>query len=131
MRSFPELGLNVFVAATYRYSGTNFDGYRIGDEIVASSGCKYSMSEYFAAVMLLRSRFALQDYANRRTLSATGGTYHDIMPAIVYVDGPSHFRAFAQLPLYRNVRGIQLTLSYLLGIEYSYTIDFGPSFSVE
>ncbi len=124
MRSFPAEGLRFFASTTYRYSGTNFDGYRIGDEFVVGLGGEYELNEHFDGSLFLRSRFASQDYANRRTLSATGGTYHDFMPSLSYSDGPSHMRVFGQLPIYRNVRGIQLTLSYLLGIEYSFTFDF-------
>lgn len=123
MRAFPAQGLRLVASGTYRYAGTNFDGYRIGDEIVTGLGVEYTLSESFAGVLLLRSRFASQDYASRRILFATGGTYHDLMPSLSYVDGPSRVRAFAQLPVYRNVRGIQLTVAYLLGVEFSYTFD--------
>jgi hypothetical protein len=124
MRSFPEQGIRFFATTTYRYAGTNFDGYRIGDEIIVGLGGEYSFDEHFGASLFLRSRFARQDFANRRTLDATGGTYHDMMPSISYAEGRSHVRIFSQLPIYRNVRGIQLTLAYLLGIDYSYSIDF-------
>jgi hypothetical protein len=123
MRSFPAQGIRLLASGTYRYPGTNFDGYRIGNEWVMGIGVEYTLSENFAGSLLVRSRFASQDYANRRILSATGGTYHDLMPAISYADGPAHVRAFGQLPLYRNVRGIQLTVAYLLGVEFSYTFD--------
>ncbi len=123
MRSFPARGLRLFGSAMYRYSGANFDGYRIGDEYTIALGGDYALNENFGVALQLRSRFAMQDYANRRTLSATGGSYHDLMSSIAYTDGPSHARVFGQLPVYRNVRGIQLTVSYLLGIEYGYTFD--------
>lgn len=127
MRSFPERGLRFSGSATYRYSGANFDGYRIGDEYNITLGGDYALNEHFGVSLHLRSRFAMQDYANRRTLSATGGSYHDLMPSLSYADGPSHARVFSQLPIYRNVRGIQLTVSYLLGIEYGFTFDFSST----
>lgn len=124
MRSFPEQSIHLFATATYRYAGTNLDAYRIGDELVVGIGAEYSIDEHFAGSLTLRSRFAAQDYANRRTLNATGGTYHDLMPSLSYGEGASHIRVFGQIPIYRNVRGIQLTLAYLLGIEYGYSFDF-------
>lgn len=123
MRSLPELGIRFFATTMYRYSGTNFNSYRLGDEFITTLGVEYSLSEHFGGSLVLRSRYALQDFSNRRTLSATGGTYHDLMPNISYYDGPSKFRVFSQLPIYRNVRGIQLTLAYLLGAEYSFAFD--------
>ncbi len=123
MRAFPAQGLRLIASGTYRYAGANFDGYRLGDEIVTGLGVEYSLGESFAGALLLRSRFAGQDFASRRILSATGGTYHDLMLALSYVEGASHVRAFTQLPVYRNVRGIQLTVAYLLGVEVRYTFD--------
>ncbi len=125
LRSFPELGFRLYAVATYRYAGANLDGYRIGDEVVLSFGGEYNLTDRLGGSLLVRSRFAQQDFSNRRTLVATGGTYHDIMPGLTYSDGPSSARVFTQLPIYRNVRGIQLTLSYLLGVEYRYVFDFG------
>ncbi len=124
MRSFPAQGIRLFANVMYRYSGTNFNSYRLGDEFLSTLGSEYSFYEHYGVSLMLRSRFAAQDYSNRRTLNATGGTYHDLMPALSYFDGPSEFRIFYQLPIYRNVRGIQLTLAYLLGVEYSYAFDF-------
>jgi hypothetical protein len=124
LRSVPSVGVTVSAAVQYRYSGTNFDGYRLGDELVVNTGGEYQLTSYLRSALHVRARFAGQDYANRRVLNATGGTYYDLMPGLTYAEGPSVVRAFGQLPLYRNVRGIQLTLSYLLGVEYRYTFDF-------
>jgi hypothetical protein len=131
MKSFPADGVRLFASATYRYAGTNLNGYRIGDEYLITLGGDYVLGENFSGSLHLRSRFAMQDYSNRRTLASTGGTYHDLMPSMSYVDGPSYARLFGQLPVYRNVRGTQLTLSYLLGVEYRYTIEFGNSSVIE
>lgn len=128
--SFPEAGTRIIGSAAYRYAGTNFDGYRIGDEVVTDLGSEFSFDEHFVLSLLVRSRFAWQDFASRRILSATGGTYHDVLPSLSYDDGPSHVRAFAQVPLYRNVRGIQLTVSAMLGVEYSYSFDWGTNADV-
>jgi hypothetical protein len=124
MRSIPQNGILLAATARYRYAGTNFDGYRFGDEYIVVLRGEYSINENFGASLQVRSRFAMQDHANRRILSATGGTYHDLMPSVGYGDGPSRLVVFIQLPMYRNVRGIQLSTAYLLGVEYNYTFDF-------
>jgi hypothetical protein len=121
---FPGIGLTIFASGMYRYAGANLDGYRIGDEINTTLGAEQQIGEYLAASLSVRSRYAAEDYANDRFLNGTGGTFHDLMPGLAYEDGPSMARIFAQLPLYRNVRGIQLTASYLLGVEYRHTFDF-------
>jgi hypothetical protein len=124
MRSFQEIGLRIVATANYRYAGTNLDGYRFGDEVLLHLGTEYSVTEHVSGSLYLRGRFAQQDYASRRTLSATGGSFFDLMPGIGYNDGPSFARVFGQIPLYRNVRGIQSTITYMLGVEYKYTFDF-------
>ena len=120
---FLEIGLHTFLMGMYRYAGPNLDGYRIGDEILANIGIEKSIGEYFSASLLIRSRFANEDFAGGRFLTGTGGTYHDLMGGIAYSEGASTVRIVAQIPLYRNVRGIQLTTTYMLGVEYRYTVD--------
>jgi hypothetical protein len=122
---FPELGLQFFLTSTYRYAGTNFDGYRLGDEILATLMAEKSITENYSGFVALRSRFAQKDFANRRFLIGTGGTYYDFMPGIGYRDGPSSLKLFGQLPVYRNVRGIQLALAYTFGVSFAY--EFGRS----
>ena len=117
---FPQLGLQFFLASTYRYAGTNFDGYRLGDEILATLMAEKSITENYSGFVALRSRFAQKDFANRRFLIGTGGTYSDFMPGIGYTDGPSSLKLFGQLPVYRNVRGIQLALAYMFGLQFTY-----------
>ena len=124
MRSLPDCGLRIVTSGTYRYAGTNLDGYRTGDEIVLLAGAEYDLSGYIGSSLVARARFARKDFAGRRVLSATGGSYVDLVPALTYAGGPSAARFFSHIPLYRNINGIQLTLTYLIGLEYRYTFDF-------
>lgn len=119
---FPGIGLQLFLTSTYRYAGTNFDGYRLGDEILTTLLVEKSITEHYSGFVALRSRFAEKDFANRRFLIGTGGTYHDFMPGVGYADGPSSLRLFGQLPVYRNVRGIQLTLAHMIGLQFTYRV---------
>ena len=122
-RGFPEVGLQFFLSSTYRYAGTNFDGYRLGDEVLATFLAEKSINENFSGFIALRSRFAQKDHAGRRFLIGTGGSYHDFLPGIGYAEGASSVRIFAQLPLYRNVRGIQLAPAYMPGVEFRYQFE--------
>ena len=119
---FPERGLQFLLTSTYRYAGTNFDGYRLGDEILATVIAEKSITENYAGFVALRSRFAQKDFANRRFLIGTGGTYYDFMPGIAYREGRSSLKLFGQLPLYRNVRGIQLTPAYMFGLQFTHQL---------
>lgn len=117
---FPEIGLQLFLTSTYRYAGTNFDGYRLGDEFIATLLGEKVITENYSGFVALRTRFGGKDFAGRRFLIGTGGTYYDIMPGVGYTEGPSSVRLFGQLPVYRNVRGIQLTLASMFGLQYTY-----------
>ena len=122
--AFPEEGLQISLTGLYRYPGSNLDGYRIGDEIFVNLGAEKSLGEQFSVALILRSRYADKDFAGGRFLIGTGGTYHDLVPVLLYSEGSSLARLSGQLPIYRNVRGIQLAITYLLGVEYRYTFDF-------
>jgi hypothetical protein len=119
---FSEIGLRLFLTSTYRYAGTNFDGYRLGDEILTTLLVEKSITGNYSGFVALRSRFAEKDFANRRFLIGTGGTYHDFMPGVGYADGPSSLKLFGQFPVYRNVRGIQLTLAHMIGLQFTYRV---------
>ncbi len=123
MKSIPKLGLRFFGNVLYRYTGTNLDGYRFGDEVLVSTGSEYSLLEYLDVGLVLKGRIAQQDFGSGRLLQSTGGTMYSAVPNIVYREGNSVFRLFAQVPFYRNVNGIQLTLTRLVGMELQYVFD--------
>jgi hypothetical protein len=120
--AWPEARAKAEAGMTYRYAGTNIDGYRVGDELSLLLGGRYGITDELGAALQVRSRFTGKDYADRRLLSATGGTFHDLVPLLDYGEGPVGIRAFAQVPLYRNVRGIQLTPSFSIGVELRFTV---------
>jgi hypothetical protein len=116
-------GLSFSLTGSYRYAGTNLDGYRIGDELIAALGAGWAIDQHFALLLPLRGRFQRKDFSNRRVLSGTGGTYWDLLPAVIYGEGNAVARVFASVPLYRNVAGIQMTPGFGIGAEVSYAID--------
>jgi hypothetical protein len=116
-------GLSFSATGSYRYAGTNLDGYRVGDELVMTIGAEWAINQDFGIILPVRARFLRKDFSNRRVLSGTGGTYWDLMPALVYYEGNAVARVFGSLPIYRNVSGIQMTPGLGIGAEVSYTID--------
>lgn len=124
LRTFPEYRLRFYANALYRYSGTNLDNYRLGDEALFIIGGEYGVLEYLGLSLLAKGRFARQDFSNGRLLPSTGGQTYSIVPGAIYREGHSNVRVFFQLPLYRNVNGIQLTLTRLVGLELQYVFDF-------
>ena len=121
--AFPILSIAINANILYRYTGTNIDNYRYGDEVLASVNGTYSIADFLALNLQLRGRYADRDYWDGRFLPSTGGTYIDLTPSLVYVEENFTLRLLAQFPLYRNVKGIQLTVSEKLGAEMRYLFD--------
>ncbi|NNG26857.1 MAG: hypothetical protein HKM87_04980 [Ignavibacteriaceae bacterium] len=121
--AFPILRLSINANVLYRYTGTNIDNYRYGDEVLASINGSYGIADFLAINLQLRGRYADRDHWDGRFLPSTGGTYIDLTPSFIYVEGNFNLRILAQIPLYRNVSGIQLTVSEKLGAEMRYLFD--------
>ena len=122
--SFPSLSLSFNGNFLYRYAGVNLDNYRYGDELLASINGSYALAQFIAVNLQLKGRFADKDYWNGRFLPSTGGTYLDLTPSLIYFEGKFSLRVFVQLPLYRDVLGIQLAVTEMLGTELAYNFDF-------
>lgn len=122
-KGFPELLTSIFTNFLYRYTGTNLDSYRFGDEYVISLNGEYYIADYLTLSLGLRARFANEDFWRDRFLPSTGGTYYDLLPALVYAESNYLLKIFYQSPVYRNVRGIQLTTSSIFGAEILFKVD--------
>ncbi len=122
--NFQSINLSLYGNLLYRYTGTNLEGYKIGDEVLFLIGADYNFAEYLSFTLQLRSRFANPDYADSRNLPATGGTSYDLYPYLNYYEGKFSLRVYTQIPLYRNTRGVQLTVSQVLGVQLQYFFDF-------
>ena len=119
----PSIGFSTNANFLYRYAGVNLDSYRYGDEFLTSVNGTYSFAEFLAVNLQLKGRFASEDYWNGRFLPSTGGTYIDLTPSLIYYEGSFSLRVFVQVPVYRNVKGIQLAVNEMLGTEISYIFD--------
>ena len=121
--TFPIPRISINANALYRYTGTNIINYRYGDEVLASVNGAYGIADFLAINLHLKGRYADRYYWDGRFLPSTGGTYIDLTPSLIYVEGNFNLRILAQFPLYRNVTGIQLTVSEKLGAEMRYLFD--------
>lgn len=122
--SFPSIGISTNANFLYRYAGVNLDSYRYGDEFLTSLNGTYSFADFLAVNLQLKGRFAAEDYWNGRFLPSTGGAYIDLTPSLIYYEGSFSLRVFVQVPVHRDVKGIQLAVNEMLGTEISYIFDF-------
>jgi hypothetical protein len=124
-KGFLPLPLSLFMNVFYKYAGSNLDGYKFGDEIIFSLGGEYYFTDYLAFSLSARGRLADEDFWGGRFLPSTGGTYYDLLPSLIYSEGSYNFKIFYQTPVYRNVQGIQLTTSNVIGAELLFEINLG------
>lgn len=116
-------GFKLYGWLLHRYPGANFDSYRYGDETLVNFGVLKSLAEFLDAGLAARVRIAQRDFSNGRLLQSTGGVQFFLFPAISYLSSESSFRIFGQIPIQQNMYGIQLGLSYLVGVELSYRFE--------
>jgi hypothetical protein len=121
--SFPSTNLTFNFNSLYRYTGSNLDNYRFGDELLASLNSTYGVADFLSINLQLLARFSDKDFWNGRFLPSTGGTYLDLTPSIAYSEGSFNLRVLFQFPVYRNVEGIQLAVSEKLGAEARYLFN--------
>lgn len=122
-KGFQPINLAIFLTGLYRYAGSNLDGYRFGDEYLFSVGSEYYLTDFLTFSLSVRGRFSDKDFWGGRFLPSTGGTYYELLPSIIYTEGLYNLRVFYQTPLYRNVQGIQLTTSSIVGVELLFNIQ--------
>lgn len=125
-KGFPETGLGFSSNILYRYPGSNLDGYRFGDELIITVATEYNVTDYLGFSFLAKARLAGKDFLSSRFLPSTGGSYLDVSPNINYYEDKLSLRFFYQLPLYRNVSGIQLVTSNIIGTEIKYHFALNP-----
>jgi hypothetical protein len=116
-KGFQPLSFSLFANVLYRYAGFNSDNYRFGDEFIYSLNGEYYFTEYITLSLSMRGRIAEKDFWGGRFLPSTGGTYYDVLPSLIYSQKEYSLKIFYQAPVYRNVKGIQLTTSSILGAE--------------
>lgn len=125
-RSFPADHLSYYASFLYRYTGANPDGYKVGNEWVASLGAEYSIEEWLQLSLQIRGRGAGEDFAAGRFLPSTGGQMYSVVPGIVYREGIVAVGIYDVYPFYRNVSGTQVSLNNLIGIGIQCFFDFRP-----
>lgn len=126
-RSYPAQQLSFYGSFLYRYAGANPDGYKVGNEWIASVGAEYSIVEWFQLSLQLRARGAGEDFANGRFLPSTGGRMYAVLPGVIYREGNVAVGMYSLLPFYRNLPGTQVSLNYLVGIGTQCFFDFRGS----
>lgn len=120
-QGFRPTGFLVSGIFSYRLTGTNDQHYRFGRELISSLGGSYRIADFFIFSTQFRYRHTSPDQFLQRNIPNTGGQWIYLIPGTnVPLNRRITLRAALQFPLYRNLRGIQLTTSYALTVSAFY-----------
>ena len=111
--------------ATYRITGTNNLDYRFGNEFVGSMGISYRINNNFNISNLFRYRHTTADRFLSSDIPNTGGKWLYLIPGInLPLGNEITLRASVEIPIYRDLNGIQLTTTYAFSFSAFYSFDF-------
>ena len=99
-----------YAQGLYQRAFSGHDGYRPGDGYNLNLGVKYVGNSHFVPQVQLNGRYVRHDTGVRADTVATGGTLVYLTPGVVVpVNSQASLYAFVQVPVYQDVRGVQLT----------------------
>ena len=100
----------VYAQGLYQSAFDEHDGYRPGDGYNLNLGVKYVGSSHIVPQLQLNARYGRHDTGERADTVATGGRLVYLTPGVsVPVNGHVSLYGFVQVPVYQDVRGVQLT----------------------
>ncbi len=125
----PTTRLNVFGNVSARYTGTNSFDYRFGNEFITTLSTSYRTDTFFNVSMSLRYRNVTPDQRFGEDIANTGGQWFMVIPGINFkIAQDWTLRTTAQLPVYRELNGTQLTTSYRFSVSLFYVLNKSKSF---
>jgi len=116
-QGFRPVPLSIYLTTAYRLTGRNSLGYQFGRELTLNSGMTYDSSFPVDFSLAFKYRAVAPDSRNGQAIANTGGKWLNLKPAF-YMHPVEKFtlKLSGQLPLYREVNGIQLTTSYRISV---------------
>lgn len=114
---------NYFAQATMQTALTSSDSYKPGTGYNLNLGMRYQGWAGFTPQLQFNARHALHDTGASADQVSTGGTLIYLSPGVVVpLSRRASIYSFVQLPVYQDVRGLQLTPRYnaSLGMRYAF-----------
>ena len=121
--SVADTQLRWFAQTQWQHAIATNDDFRPGDELTMDLGLRYLFTESFAANVQLNTRYKRRDSDANAEPDESGGKYVYVSPGLSYSFAQGfQIYGYAQVPLYQNVNGVQLTqsTSYVVGMSYRF-----------
>jgi hypothetical protein len=104
----------LFASATFRRNGSGAENFRAGNEWQLNAGSAYPIFSRLELLGQLNFRHKSRDFSPEENGldPFTGGTFVYASPGVRWSGARGAIYALVQLPVYRNVNGIQLTANH-------------------
>ncbi|KAA3617713.1 MAG: transporter [Calditrichaeota bacterium] len=129
-QSFRPSPFSFFLNLNYRINGDNnrfqtngpFRSYHFGNVFAVTGGISYRMTPLVDLAIQSRFRHTAKDSFAGGEVINTGGDWLYLIPSINFNFDTYGFRLSSQVPVYRNLKGIQITTSYSISASIFYFI---------
>lgn len=126
----PSMPLNLFFTSSYKINSENKrfanseSGYKFGNEFVSTIGAGYRTDLFFDASLSFRFRTTTNDKFDNENVPNTGGYWLYVIPGLnLKIIEQLTLRLAAQVPLYRYLKGTQLTTTYSMSGSFFYNLS--------
>jgi hypothetical protein len=103
-------GLGWFVQGSYQRALTTRDGFRPGDQVSLNGGVTFPLTQQTSLLVQMNALHKDRDTGPNAEPDLSGGNHVYASPGVSFAVSKSvQVYGFLQLPVYRNVHGIQLT----------------------
>jgi hypothetical protein len=112
-----------FAQGIYQAALNSSEGYKPGNGLNLNAGLRYKGFNGFMPLLQLNARHVAHDTGVNADTVSTGGTLAYLSPGVVVpLSQKVSLYGFVQVPLYQNVRGVQLTPKYTAsaGVRFSF-----------
>lgn len=124
-----EMPFHSYFSLSYKINGENNrfgegQNYRFGNEFISTVGVIYETGNVVSVALEGKYRHTARDEFLNQNLENTGGDWLYIKPGInISVTGDLLVKLASELPVYRNLDGIQLTTTYLFSTQVQYALS--------
>ncbi|MFO1319558.1 MAG: transporter [Burkholderiales bacterium] len=102
-----------FASVAFQAAVTVRDQYRPGNQWTVTGGYRHPVTPHLAAALQLNATARQRDTGVQAESDVTGGSFVFVSPGLSWGVSPvTELYAFVQAPVYRNVRGAQLTFDW-------------------
>lgn len=101
-----------FTQAMWQHALKDHAEYRLGDQVSVDLGWRYAFNNTFSTTLQLNAQIRGRDKGSNAEPEDSGSRFVRLSPGVTYAfSRDTQLYAFAQLPVYAHVNGVQLTAS--------------------